>query len=271
MLYKFSREICDRYQELASYSKLDPETEQMIRQEMQHKKRMSLREPEDDKFARKKNNKYNHKNAKHEKMIEIRDEVLTIEEIETDEEEKEYGERVVSILEEPFVEPRRAVKKRREKQILSRVCVEVCKPEICCADLEGKHPFRTTAQTSFHRVGKAIYFFFVFYASLGTSDKIMRSPLEAQRDPIIPRFLSCSAALFELAMAALCNFLSHLSTGSDNAVNKIYRGGQIDSAAKRKNAGRDDNFVKNQFRWKIAIKLRESAMSGGNIDKRSLF
>jgi len=145
-----------------------------------------------------------------------------IEEMEVDKEED--GERAVMKTEVPLVKPRktRKMKKRRE-EILSKICaIEVCKPEICCADLEGKLSLPTAAQTSFRRVGKAIYFF-VFHASLGTSwtDKITRSPLNLVRDPIIPYFLGC-AALFEFAMATLCNFLSHLSTDSDN---KKYRGG----------------------------------------------
>lgn len=154
LCYKFLREIYDRYQELASYPELDPEAEQMIKlmQEIHHKKKMILPEPENDKIVRKKNNKYN-KNARREKMNAIGAEIPTIEEMETD---KEDEERVVTTLEAPL-EPRRIVKKRR-KEILSSVCAEVCKPEICCADLEGKLPFRTTAQT-FHRVGKTIYFF----------------------------------------------------------------------------------------------------------------
>jgi len=181
---------------------------------------------------------------------------------------EENGERAVTTLKAPFVKPRKTVKKRHGEEILSKVCaIEVCKPEICCADLEGKLSFPTTAQTSFRWVRKAIYFF-AFYVSLGTSwmDKIMRSPLEAQHDPIIPRFLSY-AVLFEPAMAASCNFLSYLS--SDNVVTRnivvdrliVLRSGKM---------RRGDNFVKT-FRWKTTIKPRESAMSGGNIDKRSLF
>lgn len=61
----------------------------------------------------------------------------------------------------------RKTERRRGKEILSKVCaLEVCKPEICCADMEGKLPFLTTAQTSFRWVDKAIYFF-GFYASPG--------------------------------------------------------------------------------------------------------
>lgn len=143
------------------------------------------------------------------------------------------------------------MKKRHGEEILSKVCaIEVCKPEVCCADLESKLSFPATAQTSFRRVRKAIYFF-AFYASLGTSwmDKIMRSLLEAQHDPIIPCFLSY-AVLFELAMAASCNFLSYLS--SDNVVTKniaVDRLIELRSGKMR----RGDNFVKT-FRWKTTIK-----------------
>lgn len=84
-----------------------------------------------------------------------------IKEMEVDKEEDE--ERAVTTLEAPFVKPRKTLKKRRGEKILSKVCaIEVCKPEICCADLEGKLPLPTTAQTSFPRIGKAIYFFFPF-------------------------------------------------------------------------------------------------------------
>lgn len=73
-----------------------------------------------------------------------------IEGLEVDKEED--GERAITRIEAPFLKPRKTVKKRKE--ILNKVCaVEVCKPEICCADLEGKLPFPTTAQTSFRRVG----------------------------------------------------------------------------------------------------------------------
>lgn len=127
-----------------------------------------------------------------ERKSAIKPKFLTVEEVTIEEEEGE------SVTEEPFVEPRKAVKKRRRKEILRKVCaIGVCKPEVCCADLWGKLSSRTTAQT-FRRTGKAIYFFFFFLflsfsASLGTSwtDKLMRSPLEAQRDPLIPCFLSC--------------------------------------------------------------------------------
>jgi len=72
---------------------------------------------------------------------------------------KEDGERTIMRIEAPLVKPRKTVKKRQEK-ILSKICaIEVCKPEICCADLEGKLSLPTAAQASFRRVGKAIYFF----------------------------------------------------------------------------------------------------------------
>ena len=64
-----------------------------------------------------------------------------IEEIEVDKEKEE----AVAKIEAPFIKPKKIVKKRW-KQILTKVCaIEVCKPEICCADLEGKFPFPTTA------------------------------------------------------------------------------------------------------------------------------
>lgn len=215
---------------------MDPETEQIINlmQETPRKKKMILHEPVavEDKIVEVARKQRKFIRGERTRAVKSPRRFL-IEEMEADKEVD--GERAVTTLKAPFVKPRKTVKKRHGEEILSKVCaIEVCKPEICCADLEGKLSFPATAQTSFRRVGKAIYFF-IFYASHGTSwrDKIMRSPLEAQHDPIIPRFLSY-AVLFEPAMAASCNFLSYLRQRG----NEKYCGEQIDSAAKRKNTER---------------------------------
>ncbi|XP_077262113.1 dynein intermediate chain 3, ciliary-like isoform X1 [Temnothorax americanus] len=128
--------------ELESYSRLDPETEEMISlmQETPRKKKIIAREPVtvENKIA--KIAPKQHKFVREERTSAARPKSSRslIEEIEVDKEED--GERAVTTLEAPFAKPRKTVKivkKRRGEEILSKVCaVEVCKPEICCADLE---------------------------------------------------------------------------------------------------------------------------------------
>jgi len=51
------------------------------------------------------------------------------------EEPKEIGEEVkeIEVVKKP------PAKKKRKREILRKVCsIEICKPEVCCADLEGK-------------------------------------------------------------------------------------------------------------------------------------
>ncbi|KAL6259716.1 hypothetical protein P5V15_009629 [Pogonomyrmex californicus] len=112
--------------EFSNYSKLeDLDIERMIHltKEISHKKKKVL-----------------HESAAENKIVvqkrtNPKSRTRLLQEMEFDKEEDE--ERVVTQIEEPFVKLRKTVKKRRE--ILSKVCaVEVCKPEICCADIEGK-------------------------------------------------------------------------------------------------------------------------------------
>lgn len=146
MPYKFLREVHDYnvFQEFASYPRLDPETEQMISlMQETPRKRKILRESA----------KVEEKISNTAWLLKSRERIRTgksisltrslIEEIEVDKEE--VKEKAIAKIEAPFIKPIKIVKKRRG-QILSKVCaVEVCKPEICCADLEGKFPFPTTA------------------------------------------------------------------------------------------------------------------------------
>ncbi|KYQ59597.1 Dynein intermediate chain 3, ciliary [Trachymyrmex zeteki] len=130
--------------EFASYPRLDPETEQMISlMQETPRKRKILRESA----------KVEEKISNTAWLLKSRERIRTgksisltrslIEEIEVDKEE--VKEKAIAKIEAPFIKPIKIVKKRRG-QILSKVCaVEVCKPEICCADLEGKFPFPTTA------------------------------------------------------------------------------------------------------------------------------
>lgn len=48
-------------------------------------------------------------------------------------------------------------------------------------------------------------------------------------------------------MAALCNFLSHLSTGSDNVVTRNIAVDRLIALRSGKMRGRGDNFVKSGF------------------------
>lgn len=150
-------------QELASYSRLDHEAEQMISlslQETPRKKKMIVREPatvENKIVVQRQRKPVREERASREAVKSESPTRALIEGTEVDREED--GERAIIRLEAPFVKSRKTVKKRRGKEILSKVCaLEVCKPEICCADMEGKLPFLMTAQTSFRWVGKAIYF-----------------------------------------------------------------------------------------------------------------
>ncbi|KAG5329903.1 DYI3 protein, partial [Acromyrmex charruanus] len=140
--------------EFANYPSLDPETEQMISlmQETLRKKKI-VYEPAKVEEKINKNAKLNikenplkyKKRKKELKKLKDKSAIsLTkplIEEIEVDKEKEE----AVAKIEEPFIKPKKIVKKRWE-QILSKVCtIEVCKPEICCADLEEK--WKTELQT----------------------------------------------------------------------------------------------------------------------------
>ncbi|XP_018313159.1 dynein intermediate chain 3, ciliary [Mycetomoellerius zeteki] len=123
--------------EFASYPRLDPETEQMISlMQETPRKRKILRESA----------KVEEKISNTAWLLKSRERIRTgksisltrslIEEIEVDKEE--VKEKAIAKIEAPFIKPIKIVKKRRG-QILSKVCaVEVCKPEICCADLEEK-------------------------------------------------------------------------------------------------------------------------------------
>lgn len=47
------------------------------------------------------------------------------------------------------IESKKRKKKRRRAEISAKVCpVEVCLPEICCADMEGEFLFSTTTRTT---------------------------------------------------------------------------------------------------------------------------
>lgn len=65
----------------------------------------------------------------------------------------------IEIEDEEVEETKRQLKKPRKRshaeEILEKVCVEVCKPEICCADEEGKH----LSQRHFVRSRKQTLFF----------------------------------------------------------------------------------------------------------------
>ncbi|KYN19471.1 Dynein intermediate chain 3, ciliary [Trachymyrmex cornetzi] len=124
--------------EFATYPRLDPETEQMISlmQETLRKKKILRESAKVEEKISKTGQILKYK----EKIKVLKDKSaisLTrslIEEIEVDKEEDE--EEAVAKIDAPFIKPKKIVKKRRG-QILSKVCaVEVCKPEICCADLE---------------------------------------------------------------------------------------------------------------------------------------
>lgn len=152
-------------------------------QETPRKKKMISREPVTVEDKTMKTAQKQGKSIRRERATAVKPTSPTRSLIEGMEVDKIEDEGVDTRIEVPFVKLKKTARKDRE-EILSKVCVvEVCKPEICCADLEGKLPFSTTAQTSFRRVGKAIYFF-AFHASLGTtsswSDKITRSPLKAR-------------------------------------------------------------------------------------------
>ncbi|XP_071582849.1 uncharacterized protein [Temnothorax nylanderi] len=127
--------------ELESYSRLDPETEETISlmQETPRKKKIIAREPVmvENKIAKIAPKQHKFVRGERTKAARPKSPRSLIEEIEVDKEED--GERAVTTLEAPFAKPRKTVKKRRGEEILSKVCaVEVCKPEICCADLEEK-------------------------------------------------------------------------------------------------------------------------------------
>lgn len=144
-------------QELASYSRLDHEAEQMISlslQETPRKKKMILREPATakDKIIGQRQTS-GRKSKPWSGEVRIPDKSL----------DRRNGSWQGRRWRKRGYKTRNAFRKtekRRGKEILSKVCaLEVCKPEICCADMEGKLPFLTTAQTSFRWVDKAIYFF----------------------------------------------------------------------------------------------------------------
>ncbi|KAG5308272.1 DYI3 protein, partial [Acromyrmex insinuator] len=140
--------------EFANYPSLDSETEQMISlmQETLGEKKI-LYEPAkvEEKINKNVDLNIKQKPLKYKKrkkeLKELKDKSaisLTrslIEEIEVDKEKEE----AVAKIEAPFIKPKKIVKKRW-KQILTKVCaIEVCKPEICCADLEEK--WKTELQT----------------------------------------------------------------------------------------------------------------------------
>lgn len=102
----------------------------------------------------------------------------------TEERKADEEEEVIAKTKAPIVISKRVVRKPRQ------VCaVKVCKPEICCADLEGKQlPSRSGDE--------AIYFFAFQIAEHSVShvdgpdalsmSKITRSPFQVWRDPITP-------------------------------------------------------------------------------------
>ncbi|XP_018351599.1 PREDICTED: dynein intermediate chain 3, ciliary-like [Trachymyrmex septentrionalis] len=132
--------------EFASYPKLDPETEQMISlmQETLRKKKI-MRDSAKVEEKINKNAQKLVKNKERKRALKDKSAIsLTrslIKKIKVDKEKDE----AVAKIEAPFIKPKGIVKDR-QRQILSKVCaVEVCKPEICCADLEEKR--KTELQT----------------------------------------------------------------------------------------------------------------------------
>ncbi|KYM78885.1 Dynein intermediate chain 3, ciliary [Atta colombica] len=117
--------------EFASYPRLDPETEQIISLMQKTVLRDSAKTKEKISKQEQKLPKYKEKiKALKDKNIITRPLMKKIDK-KKDEEEAPFIKKIV---------------KKRWKQILSKVCaVEVCKPEICCADLEEKR--KTELQT----------------------------------------------------------------------------------------------------------------------------
>ncbi|KYN06592.1 Dynein intermediate chain 3, ciliary [Cyphomyrmex costatus] len=123
--------------EFATYPKLDPEIEQMISlmQETPRKKKI-LRESAtvEKKIIKTEQRQPKSRGERTRAVRPISSTRSLTEGIEVDKEEDE--KEAAAKIEVPFIKPKKIVKKRRG-QILSKVCaVEVCKPEICCADLE---------------------------------------------------------------------------------------------------------------------------------------
>jgi len=122
------------FQEMASYSVLSPEDIEIFLQEEKQKKLdkkkidkseellpvVEIKEPEVPKPMKR----------------EIKDEIKP--KLKVEEEPKEIDEEIKEIA---MMKKPPAKKKRKRREILRKVCsMEICKPEVCCADLEGKLP-----------------------------------------------------------------------------------------------------------------------------------
>ncbi|XP_011880521.1 PREDICTED: uncharacterized protein LOC105569014 [Vollenhovia emeryi] len=127
--------------ELASYTRLDPEKVVSL-VEVTRKKKLLSRE------ASTAGVKKPRKSMRMERIRASELESPTRSSTEgTEVDKEEAGERAVTTLGAPFVKPRKTVKKRRGEEISRKVCaIEVCKPEICCADLEEKWKAEVRAQ-----------------------------------------------------------------------------------------------------------------------------